>query len=111
MPGSEARRPVRLIVNPVSGGRPGSGPPATDDPERLEPDALLDALRERGLEVALHVLAEDEDPRSVASRAVESGEDVVAAGGDGTVGRGAPAMVRSESTPGIPPTGSFKNAA
>ena len=37
-----------LLVNPVAGGKPGSGPGLHDDTERLQPNALRDALAERG---------------------------------------------------------------
>ena len=34
------RRPLLLLVNPVAGGKPGSGPGLSDDPELLTADAL-----------------------------------------------------------------------
>ena len=58
------RRPILLLVNPTAGGKPGSGPSLADDPERLRPEALVAGLRERGIEVRLHVLGGD-DERSV----------------------------------------------
>jgi diacylglycerol kinase (ATP) len=108
---AESRRPILLIANPVSGGRAGSPPGLSEDSEAIEPDALAAALRERGLEVTLHVLAESDDPAAFAARAVRAGRDVVVAGGDGTVGPVAGALVRSEATLGILATGSWNNIA
>ena len=56
-----SRRPILLLVNPVAGGKPGSGPGLDDDPARLEPAALEDALLQRGLEVRRHELTADDD--------------------------------------------------
>ena len=41
-----SRRPILLIANPHAGGKPG-GPGLSDDPERLLPEALAAALRDR----------------------------------------------------------------
>lgn len=105
------RRPILLIANPVSGGRPGSPPGLTDDAHALAPDALARALRERGLEVELHVLAEDDDAAALARDAASGGRDVVVAGGDGTVGPVAGALANGEATLGILGTGSWNNIA
>ena len=105
------RRPILLLVNPTAGGKPGSGPALADDPERTEPEALAAALSERGLDVALHALRETDDAAELAAAAAGSGSDVVVAGGDGTVGRVAAALVEGEATLGILPLGSFNNIA
>ena len=67
------RRPILLIVNPSAGSKPGSGPPLAEDPERLRPEALASALRDRGLEVELNVLADGDDAGKLARRAAEGG--------------------------------------
>jgi diacylglycerol kinase (ATP) len=102
------QRAVLLIVNPVSGGKPGSNTPLSDDPKALEPEALADALRSRGLLVQLHILRESDDPAEIARSAAE---DVVVAGGDGTVGLVAEVLVGGDRTLGIVPTGSWNNIA
>lgn len=107
-----SRRPVLLIVNPVAGGKPGSGPGLHDDPERLRPAALAAALRADGLQVEVHELAEDDNAGEIATRAADSGSDVVVAGGDGTVSGVAAAMVgHQHAALGILAMGSFNNMA
>ena len=106
-----SRRPILLLVNPVAGGKPGSGPQLADDPGRLEPDALAQALLDRGVEVELHVLLKTDDPGELALAAAEGGSDVVVAGGDGTVAAVAAALVEQDATLGILPRGSFNNMA
>lgn len=106
------RRPILLVVNPVAGGKPGSGPGLSDDPAMLTADALRDALVRRGLEVSHRELAEGDDLAELAAHAAETGHDVVVAGGDGTVSRAAAALVGHESaTLGILAMGSFNNMA
>ena len=106
------RRPVFLLVNPTAGGKPGSGPSLHDDPERLRPDALAAALRAKGIDVTLHVLALEDDARELARRAADEGSDVVVAGGDGTVSGVAAALVgHDDATLGILAMGSFNNMA
>ncbi|MEO5987101.1 MAG: diacylglycerol kinase family protein [Candidatus Limnocylindria bacterium] len=106
------RRSILLLVNPVAGGKPGSGPNLHDDPERLRPDALREALSGRGLEVRLHELAEDDDAGSLARAAADDGCDVVVAGGDGTVSGVATAMIEHpHGTMGILAMGSYNNMA
>jgi diacylglycerol kinase family enzyme len=105
------RRPILLLVNPVAGGKPASGPPLADDPARLEPDALAQALRDRGLDVELHTLRETDDPGELAREAAAEGCDVVVAGGDGTVATVAAALVGGDGALGILPRGSFNNLA
>lgn len=106
------RRPITLLVNPVAGGKPGSGPSLDDDPARLTPEALASALAERGLQVETHVLAETDDPATLAASAAAAGRDVVVAGGDGTVSRAAGALIgRPEASLGILALGSFNNMA
>jgi len=101
---------VLLIVNPVSGGKPGSTPPLSDDPEALEPAALARALESRGLSVRVHALSEDDDPAEIA-RGAAADEDVVVAGGDGSVGPVAEALNGGERALGILPMGSWNNIA
>jgi YegS/Rv2252/BmrU family lipid kinase len=106
------RRPVLLLVNPVAGGKPASGRPLADDPERLRPQALFSALRDRGLEVELHEIGEDDDAEALGRVAADSGRDVVVGGGDGTVGRVAAALIGHEAAAmGILALGSFNNMA
>jgi diacylglycerol kinase family enzyme len=106
------RRPILLLINPVAGGKPGSGPGLHDDPERLTPEAISDALRGRGLEVEVHELTEDDDAGRLARQAADSGRDVVTAGGDGTVSLVAAALLgHPEAVLGILAMGSFNNMA
>jgi len=103
------RRPVLLIVNPISGGKPGSTPRLSDDHEKLKPEALAAALQSRGLSVRLHLLSEADDPADVARGDPDT--DVVVAGGDGTVGPVAEVLARSDRALGILPMGSWNNIA
>ena len=107
-----SRRPIFLVVNPSSGGKAGSGPRLTDDPERLKPEALGEALERRGLTVVHRELAEGDDLEELARHAADTGHDVVVAGGDGTVSGAARALVEHpEATLGIIAAGSFNNMA
>ena len=106
------RRPILLLVNPVAGGKPGSGPGLDDDPERLQPEALAASLRERGIEVRLRDLGEADDAGTLARTAADDGGDVVVAGGDGTVSGVAAALIHHpDATLGILAMGSFNNMA
>jgi diacylglycerol kinase (ATP) len=104
------RRSVLLIVNPVAGGKAGSTPPLSDDPEALKPAALAKELEERGLQVRLHALSEGDDAAEIA-RGAAADEDVVVAGGDGTVGAVAAELNGGKRALGILPMGSFNNLA
>jgi len=103
-------RSLLLIVNPVSGGKPGSTSPLSEDPKQLEPEALAEGLRSRGLLPRLHVLSEKDDPAEVA-RGAAPDEDVVVAGGDGTVGPVAEVLAGGERTLGVLAMGSWNNIA
>ncbi len=107
-----SRRSILLLVNPVAGGKPGSGPGLDADADRLTPAALEKGLAERGLTVRLHELTPDDDAGSLAREAADAGSDVVVAGGDGTVSGVAAALVgQPEATLGILAMGSFNNMA
>ncbi len=106
-----SRRPILLLVNPIAGGKPGSGPGLSDDPEDLEPPKLAASLRELGLEVELRELLDDDDVERLAEEAAAGGRDVVVAGGDGTVARVAAALIGTDAALGILATGSFNNVA
>jgi diacylglycerol kinase (ATP) len=106
------RRPILLIANPVAGGKVGSGPELDPDPARLQPEALAADLRDRGLDVRLHVLGRGDDAARLARDAAASGHDVVVAGGDGTVGAVATALLDvPDAVLGILARGSYNNMA
>jgi len=101
-----------LLVNPVAGGKPGSGPSLSDDPAMLTADALRRALTDRGLDVSHRELAEGDDLAELATHAADTGHDIVVAGGDGTVSIAAAALVGHDSASlGILAMGSFNNMA
>lgn len=106
------RRAILLLVNPQAGGKPGSGPDLAEDQARLAPEALAAGLRERGLVVRLHVLAERDDAGAIAAGVAVGDHDVVVAGGDGTVASVAAALVgHATASLGILALGSFNNIA
>jgi diacylglycerol kinase (ATP) len=106
-----SRRPLLLLVNPVAGGKPGSGPGLADDPDELEPAKLAAGLRARGLDVEMRELADDDDPGRLAAEAARRDRDVVVGGGDGTVALAAVALVGTDAALGILAMGSFNNLA
>lgn len=106
-----SRRPILLLANPTSGGKPGAPQALADDPEALEPANLVAELRARRIEAELHVLREVDDPSALAAQAASDGLDVVAAGGDGTVGPVAAALCGTDAALGILATGSWNNLA
>ena len=110
MPDSPRRR-ISLLVNPIAGGKPASGPALDDDAERLEPEALRDRFAGAGFDVELHALGADDDPAEIARSAIARGADVVVGGGDGTVGVVAGALAGTRTRLGILPMGSFNNIA
>jgi len=103
-----AGRPLLLIANPTAGAKPGA--PRTSSARR-EPADLRDGLRQRGLEVDIHVLAEGDEVGQIAAAASADGRDVVVAGGDGTVRPAASALVETDATLGAIPLGSWNNIA
>ncbi len=105
-----SRRPIRLLVNPAAGGKPGS-PGAEREPASTDPAALAERLRGRGLRVELTVLRAEDDLPALSKAAERDGFDVVAAGGDGTVRPVAEGLLGTEATLGILPLGSFNNIA
>ena len=106
------RRPILLIANPDAGGKVGSGPDLDPDPARLQPEALSAELARHGLDVRLHELGQRDDAGRLARDAAASGHDVVVAGGDGTVGAVAAALLdEPDATLGILARGSFNNIA
>lgn len=106
------RRPVLLVVNPASGGKPGSGPGLAEDRAQLTADALGARLSERGLQVTHRELAQGDDLAELARHAADTGHDVVVAGGDGTVSLAATALLEHpDAALGILAGGSFNNVA
>ena len=78
------RRPILLLVNPVAGGKPGSGP-GLETTGALEPAALRAALERRGSRCAATTSTADDDAGGSPLPPRTAGQDVVVAGGDGTV--------------------------
>ena len=72
---------------------------------------MAGSLGRDAAEVDLKVLAEEDDPGRLAAAAVERGNDVVVAGGDGTVRPVATALIGSKASLGIVPLGSWNNIA
>lgn len=106
------RKPILLLVNPIAGGKPGSGPGLADDRAVLTADALRDALVRRGLEISHRELVEGDDLVELARHGADTGHDVVVAGGDGTVSQAALALLgHPKATLGILAMGSFNNMA
>jgi diacylglycerol kinase (ATP) len=102
------RRGLLLLVNPTSGGKPAA---PGDAGQRPDAEELRGQLEAHGLAVELHELAEGEDLVALAARAVRAGQDVVVAGGDGTVRPAAVGLVGTDATLGIIPLGSWNNIA
>src|SRR6266516_33653 len=103
----EGRRPILLLVDTAAGRKPG----VVRAEEAQSPAQLLQALGEGGLDVELRELVEGDDAGQLAMAAAEEGRDVVVAGGDGTVGPAAAALLGSAATLGIVPLGTFNNIA
>jgi diacylglycerol kinase family enzyme len=75
-------------------------------------EQLVRYLRERGIEAVVHEVRAGEEITSLARQAVLSGErTVVAAGGDGTVGAVAAALVDTEATMAVLPVGTLNHFA
>ncbi len=98
-----------LIFNPTSGI-------STVTKKRMSPEeterAILEGLREGGLEPqVLHTTLEDGGGDMARRAADEGAELVIAAGGDGTVHAVASGLVGTQSILGIIPTGTMNNVA
>jgi len=75
-------------------------------------EQLARYLRERGIEAVVHEVRAGEEITSLARQAVLGGErTVVAAGGDGTVGAVAAAVVDTEATMAVLPVGTLNHFA
>jgi len=75
-------------------------------------EQLVRYLREHGIEAVVHEVRAGEEITSLARQAVLSGErTVVAAGGDGTVGAVAAALVDTEATMAVLPVGTLNHFA
>jgi len=75
-------------------------------------EQLARYLRERGIEAVVHEVRAGEDITSLARQAVLTGERTgVAAGGDGTVGAVAAALVDTEATMAVLPVGTLNHFA
>ena len=98
-----------LIFNPTSGI-------STVAKKRMSPEeterAILEGLREGGIEPQiLHTTLED-GGKDMARRAADEGAElVIAAGGDGTIHTVASGLVGTQSILGIIPTGTMNNVA
>jgi diacylglycerol kinase (ATP) len=100
-----ARR-YRVIRNPNAGRKTGIAPNA------IGPDELLALLGRHGLGSDVVEPRDEADARRLARDAVRDGIDVVvAAGGDGTVGAVAEALLESDSALGVLPLGTVMNIA
>ena len=104
---NDGRRPILLLINPAAGRKPGG----VRAQEAHLPAQLFGVLAEGGLHVELRELVGDDDEGRLATAAAEEGRDVVVAGGDGTVGPAAAALLGTEATLGIVPLGTFNNIA
>lgn len=77
---------------------------------KSDPTEVADWLRSRGIAVILRILDSPEIvPRVIAAH--PNCDIVIVAGGDGTLGSAAPALLRSGQTLGILPTGTANNLA
>lgn len=98
-----------LIFNPTSGI-------STVTKKRMSPEeterAILEGLREGGIEPrVLHTTLED-GGQGMARRAAEDGAElVIAAGGDGTIHAVASGLIGTQTILGIIPTGTMNNVA
>lgn len=97
-------RRYRVIRNPAAGAKKG---PASNG---LSADDLLALLARHGLGSDVIETANEDETRREARRAVRDGVDVVvAAGGDGTIGTVAEALLDTASALGVLPLGTVMN--
>ena len=99
----EGARPTRVIFNPTAGGKRLAA-------NRLDADGVRELFARHGLPVEVCASESADDAVRLAKEAVERGDStVVAAGGDGTIGTVARAVLDTDVALGILPMGTVMN--